>query len=1030
MSIFKTILDDNRNRKKYYLFYSFVFLLTSCVVLCWYLFTGKTLIWSLDGWNQHYKALIYYSRYLRQIIRTLFRQHRLVIPAWDPYIGEGSDVLSTLHYYVIGDPLNILSVFAKTGNMYLLYSFLIVLRLYLAGFSFSFMCFSLGQKNRWAILAGSISYSFCYWAVLNAARHPYFLNPMIYFPLIITGVEKIMHHKRPYLLTAAVFLSAISNFYFFYIITILTVIYVAVRLIMEYGKKWKDYIRPLLRIALASCIGTMMAGLIFLPVIHTFLTDSRMDISRPWHLFYPWYYYSLLPSLLTYTDGEDFYWSCLCHAVPVILAAGLLLVRRTKKKEERLFKIFLAISALILLIPALGQFINGMSYMSNRWCWGLSLLGSFLLTYLWDDLIMLDRKDAVKLFLLICIYTGICVFLDKSRHIESFYNICLVLILLFLLVYICRKKEHRQYILTGMVLVSVISNSFWKNADSDRTNHYAAEAMDVKSVIESSQINETEAIKKAADKEYQRGDYIRYSGRDLTYNANIWKNLSSSNYFWSISNPYVNSFRKNLNTTEAIPQKYSDYDDRADLLALSSTKYFTVKDSDSLPVPYGFTFLGEVNVQENRSKELLKQLSAITDEEPTDRQIKMVTQNSDEIYRIYKNDNALPIGYTYDKYIPSTVWNKLSALEKQEAMLSAVCLEETPIFCKKTTMNPPKSSVSATYKKGKNRKYVFMDKNTITTTAENQKITLSFKGLSNAETYIALRGLTYTPTSKFDLYFGDETEDPYGMYNSVTWDQLSTTEKSRIFRRRLFWISPQIVDITISSKDLQNKEIGSSLNDSSNDTTPSGSGSINHSEENDSEEKWSKTIKYNTPDYNFYGGRDSFMVNMGYSQEPVNSVTLTFSDMGIYHFDSIEILCRPMEDFEEKINKLKAHSLKNAAFGTDSLQGDLHLDEPGILCITIPYSEGWQAFVDGKRQKVMLANGHYLGLDLDQGRHHITLRYRRPLQKEGIYLSLAGLVLLILLIAWEERKRKKKIVLTEKHAIQHSRKNCNYKEIL
>ena len=236
MSIFKTILDDNRNRKKYYLFYSFVFLLTSCAVLCWYLFTGKTLIWSLDGWNQHYKALIYYSRYLRRIIRTLSTEHRLVIPAWDPYIGEGSDVLSTLHYYVIGDPLNILSVFAKAGNMYLLYSFLIVLRLYLAGVSFSFMCFSLGQKNRWAILAGSISYSFCYWAVLNAARHPYFLNPMIYFPLIITGVEKIMHHKRPYLLTAAVFLSAISNFYFFYIITILTVIYVAVRLIMEYGK--------------------------------------------------------------------------------------------------------------------------------------------------------------------------------------------------------------------------------------------------------------------------------------------------------------------------------------------------------------------------------------------------------------------------------------------------------------------------------------------------------------------------------------------------------------------------------------------------------------------------------------------------------------------------------------------------------------------------------------------------------------------------------------------------------------------------
>ena len=1042
MRILNKILDDNGSRKKYYCFYSFVFLLTAAAVFSWYLFTGKTLIWSMDGWNQHYKALIYYAAYLRQILHTLLTEYRLVIPAWNPFIGEGSDILSTLHYYVIGDPINILSVLAGTEYMYLMYSFLIILRLYLAGISFSFMCFALGQRNHCAILAGAVSYCFCYWAVLNAARHPYFINPMIYFPLIITGVEMILRKKRPYILTAAVFVSAVSNFYFFYIIAILTVIYAAVRFIEKYGKRLKDYIRPFLQISLASVIGTMMAGLVLLPVIHTFLTDSRMDIVRPWHLFYPWYYYSLLPSLLTYTEGEDFYWACLCHAVPVVLAIGLLLIRKEKGENDRLFKALLAIGALILLIPALGQFINGMSYMSNRWCWGLSLLGSFLLTYLWDDLIMLERRDAIRLFLLICIYTGTCLFLDKSRHIESFYNICLALILLFLLVYVCRKKEQRQYILAVMVLISVISNSFWKNADSDRTKHYSTEAMDVKTVIESSLINETEAIKCIAAKEVQQGDYIRYSGRNLTINANIWKNLSSSNYFWSISNPYVNSFRKDLNTTESIPQKYSDYDDRADLLALSSTKYFTVKKSDASPVPYGFRLLGTVNVQEVRSQELIDQLSAISKDDLSTYQKKMITKHSDEIYRVYRNEHVLPIGYTYNQYMPPTIWKKLSALERQEAMLSAVCLEERPVFCKTVTADPQKTSVSVKYKTDTGRKYVVVDNNTITTTAENQQITLTFEGLSNAETYVALQGLTYTPTSKFDLYFGDESADPYHIYNAVTWDLLSSTEKNHIIRQHLFWINPQVVGITCSSQDRPDQESSSlanaegggqaandiSLHDtdsitgrdvdddaeqtaavtsgqSTNDS--SGQEADDHFEEKPPSKEWSKTISYNTPDYNFYGGRNSFMVNMGYSQNPVRSVTLTFSDMGIYHFDSLQILCRPMAHFTEKINKLKAHSLKNVSFGADTLQGDLHLDQAGILCVTIPYSEGWEAFVDGKKQKVMLANAHYLGLDLDRGSHHILLRYHRPYQKEGLFLSLAGLALLILLITWEERKRKK-----------------------
>lgn len=49
--------------------------------------------------------------------------------------GYGGDILTTLHYYVIGDPLDLLSIACPTRYAVYLYSFLSLFRLYLAGWA-------------------------------------------------------------------------------------------------------------------------------------------------------------------------------------------------------------------------------------------------------------------------------------------------------------------------------------------------------------------------------------------------------------------------------------------------------------------------------------------------------------------------------------------------------------------------------------------------------------------------------------------------------------------------------------------------------------------------------------------------------------------------------------------------------------------------------------------------------------------------------------------------------------------------------
>lgn len=160
-----------------------------------FIINKKSFIWVPDGLQQHFNALLYYRSWLLSILDTLVTEHKVSVPLWDMQIGLGSDVLTTLHYYVIGDPLNLLSVFVPDEKyMELFYNTMVLVRIYLAGLAFSAYCRYHGQKP-YSTLLGAMVYDFCFWVII-AVRHPYFLNPMIYLPLILVGVDKIYKNRN------------------------------------------------------------------------------------------------------------------------------------------------------------------------------------------------------------------------------------------------------------------------------------------------------------------------------------------------------------------------------------------------------------------------------------------------------------------------------------------------------------------------------------------------------------------------------------------------------------------------------------------------------------------------------------------------------------------------------------------------------------------------------------------------------------------------------------------------------------------
>ena len=90
--------------------YNMLFAIGICVMLFFFIRYGKLPIWKNDGLYQHYNAFLYYGQWWRDLLHNIFVEHKFVAPVWEWSIGYGADVITTLSYYVFGDPFALISV--------------------------------------------------------------------------------------------------------------------------------------------------------------------------------------------------------------------------------------------------------------------------------------------------------------------------------------------------------------------------------------------------------------------------------------------------------------------------------------------------------------------------------------------------------------------------------------------------------------------------------------------------------------------------------------------------------------------------------------------------------------------------------------------------------------------------------------------------------------------------------------------------------------------------------------------------------
>lgn len=163
--------------------------------------------------------------------------------------------------------------------------------------------------------------------------------------------------------------------------------------------------------------------------------------------------------------------------------------------------------------------------------------------------------------------------------------------------------------------------------------------------------------------------------------------------------------------------------------------------------------------------------------------------------------------------------------------------------------------------------------------------------------------------------------------------------------------------------------------------------------------------KLTNPDWKYYNNNSTFEYTIS-SQNSIDTLEILFYD-GVYEISNIKVyavnydeLVSFTDDFDKFVVKKQDKAISNV------IEGDILALKAGILNISIPYDSGFEITVDGEKTDYYMVDKGFIGINVNEGEHHVVITYHAPLLLKGKIMSLSGLVLLIILLIVDMKIRR------------------------
>ena len=952
--------------KRLYGEYTILFIFLALCIFGTYLVTGHTFILSKDALNQHLPLLAKY----REALISFFHHPRLNFWSWQ--MGLGSDTFQVYSYYTIGDIFSYLALLFPAAKITLAYQVINVIRMYCVGLAFVYFAQHFKFRNS-VILMGATTYLVNSFLLYACIAQPFFTTPFIIFPLIVVQIERILQEGSPWPLAGAFTWMLVSNYYLAYVLGIGSFLYLVLRVGTHY-RRTLNYGKALLKLAFATITSVLLSAVLLVPEIIAVTNSTRTgSLFANGLKTYPLYYYLFLPkSLINGGQWYFMFWSAL-GIVSIGFIALVYIFSRPRKYP--LLTISLGLALIMLLIPAVGAFFNGMMSASNRWTLLIYLPLAMAVCILAENIPTLDQKTmavlswATGIYLIVLIATF---FFDNENDIFMPVIFLIGSLMVIWLIHLNKLAHPYRWLLAITMLnagVNAIYAAFPYNGDFSSSMLSRGEYQ----AITSNRYGNL-------DQDLKNNSFYRVSTisqNKIIDGPNLDNDLTSGLHnidsYYSLQNKYLGQFNTSLQNNQYqanIPIRQAD--DRTIMNNFFGVKYLFVQSNgdNATKIPAGY-FLDKatdpvINYDEGQPSN------------PQSKDEFVPTQTMR-----YKTNYAFPLLYWQDNYISKKDYQSLSPTEKERVLATGVLVDKQEKLRGmkaaklKTHVYPLKSElVSNRLNKVNPAKLTYTD--------SEETYQLQLPELQSKKMQQKLKG------SELHIEFSKIKYTPFSMKEQIAYEQAHLKETvlnpGNVINQRYTHYRYWRYHILNGSPDISFKlNVGSKF----------GTATIEQARQ--STLSLFKHVTNSTLNIGYYDGKLP------------TSLTFQPSKLGTYELKYRVVAEKLDNNYYREVKTLQRHRLEDVKFKRNQVQGTIKTTRPGVLTSSIPYSTGWSVKVNGKKATTLRTNQAFLGVYLPAGTHHVTFSYELPGIKLGALLSLIGLGWTIfagiITIGWE-RKHK------------------------
>lgn len=662
---------------------------------------GKTFIWKPDG-EDLYLTIMYYTRdYILGVLKTFFTTGRFVLPQYDLSIGQGAGILSVLHV----NPFFLLAILFPKAMLEQVYALYALGQLFLAGIAFAFFGRLLGVKRELPLWLGALTYCFSGFCIFAAGKHIYFVTYLVLgLPLLLCGCERWLQKRKWGLFVATVVFLFLGGYYYTWMDSLLMAIYLVVRELHRHRFNLKKVLPECFQLLGLYLWGFGLSMVFFLPAMSNLFGSSRAPTaeSEAHSLFVTSTFARKVIFAFTNVLPDGPNWTRLGF-VGLLLPMLTVLFIRLRRRDWAPLRALAIILGVSLFLPIMGSLFNGMGYTTNRWSYGIALLNSVIFAVVFPHLTSLKKGEQAAAAAVTAIYCGYVLYFNRSQQYKL--SVALLMGAMVCVVIACRmtdkKLAERLLALVTVFALLVNCGYYYRWHKGENAAAYVKNGEGIAKYTSS-----REAAATGLEEQPYRVELS--SNRNNTFCLTGGNGTST---YWSVLDGTQVSYYLDFDL-DTVRQIYSLWglDERASLCATASVKYYVGDNEEQ--IPYGFTEYGT------------DEASGMT---------------------IYQNQYALPMGYTYTNYLSRSEYEKLTPLQRQQALLQSAVIEDedleqvkhmTPVRLHLTDKNPQWSLRSA--------KGVELTDSGFHVTKANAVAELRFEGEPNSETYLAIDNFAYS----------------------------------------------------------------------------------------------------------------------------------------------------------------------------------------------------------------------------------------------------------------------------------------------